>query len=202
MSTIYEDPTLFERQSVPDEPWTQTLEAIKDKYAVKTAFDFGCGLGVDVVLMLRAGIDARGVDGSKALRRHVLFPRDRYIVGDLTTRLHFPADLIWCREVAEHLAAEHAGALVANIVRNALRVVYFTAAPPGQIGYQHINPQPLDYWLALFAERGLEVDTELTALNKQNPVEDDRVNGVVLRSEETEEDDWDWFWRADEETDS
>ncbi len=181
MSTIYEDPSLYERQVLPRKFWTGTLDAIIDVFGVKTAMDYGCGLGVDVVMMWSKGLEVYGVDGSERLRKHVLFPAERYLVHDLTQKTHLAADLIWCREVAEHLPEELAGALVKNIASNALKVIYFTAAHPGQIGHQHINLQPISYWMGLFEEQGWVLAETLTAYNaKMNPHPDDRDNGIVL----------------------
>jgi hypothetical protein len=47
-----------------------------------------------------------------------------------------------CTEVAEHLLAEHADALIENIDRAAAEWVFFTAATLGQRGFGHVNEQP------------------------------------------------------------
>lgn len=181
LPVIYDGPERYARQAIPPDPYTGTLDAIVAKYQVRTAIDFGCGLGVDTALMLDAGLDARGLDGSEALRPHLLFDPARYIVADLRHHLHgLKVDLAWCREVAEHIPGEYSETLVSNLVRNC-RVCYFTAAPPGQVGSGHINCQPLAYWRNLFSTHGFEVDEELTALNQANPDQDDRINGMVLR---------------------
>lgn len=178
---IYTDPGRYERQRVPEDPYTQTLDAIVDKYGVTTALDLGCGLGVDVAIMEGAGLNVRGLDGSEQIRPHLLFDADRYMVADLSRDLSLhPVDLVWCREVAEHLPFGSAQVLIRNIVRNC-RVCYFTAAPPGQIGDGHINGQYPAFWKALFRKHGFHVDQILTALNRQHPNEDDRRNGMVVR---------------------
>jgi len=176
---IYEDPNLYERQTLPKKFYTRTLDAIIEKYRVRSAVDFGCGLGVDVAMLLDAGLDVFGIDGSEKMREHVLFPKERYRVADLTQHVVMVADLVWCREVAEHLPPDYAGALVANIIGNG-RVAYFTAAPPGQPGYRHVNPQERGYWLDLFSRYGWKLDAELTVLNGEHPNEDDARNGMVL----------------------
>lgn len=179
-SVIYQGPERYERQSLPADPWTGTLDAIVDAYDVETACDLGCGLGCDVAMMRDAGLEVFGLDGSEALRPHLLYDGE-YRVADLREPLELnpPVDLIWCREVAEHLPGEFSERLVANIVANC-RVCYFTAAPPGQIGSGHINCQPREFWIALFERFGFHVDEALTELNAENPNEDDRLNGMVL----------------------
>lgn len=180
LPTIYDDPSRYARQEIPADPYTATLEAIAAKYGVSTAADFGCGLGVDTALMLDMGLDAWGYDGSESLREHVLFDPARYRTIDLREEIKgLGVDLIWCREVAEHIPAEFSDRLVENIVRNC-RVCYFTAAPPGQVGSGHINCQPRALWEDRFRARGFTVDNELTDLNQANPDQDDRINGMVL----------------------
>jgi SAM-dependent methyltransferase len=178
--TIYTDPELYERQRLPDNYYMRTLNEIIVKYDVKTALDLGCGLGVDVAMMLEADLDVYGVDGAELLREAVLFPPERYIVRDLTHNLSLSADLIWCREVAEHIEPRHASTLVTNITNSAAKVIYFTAAHPGQVGHRHVNLRPRKYWTRRFNNRGWRVDTELTELNREHPNEDDRLNGMVL----------------------
>jgi len=179
-SVIYQGPERYERQSLPSDPWTVTLDAIIDAYGVRTACDLGCGLGCDVAMMQAAGLDVFGLDGSEALREHLLYDGP-YLVADLREPLELfsPVDLIWCREVAEHLPRQFSERLVANIVANC-RVCYFTAAPPGQVGSGHINCRPRQFWVELFDLYGFTVDEELTAINAENPNQDDRINGMVL----------------------
>jgi len=179
--TAYTDPTLYERTMLPEDYWRDTLDLMINKYHLRTAFDFGCGLGVDVWGMLQAGLDVYGVDGKEELRDHVLFESERYMVRDLTDIVTLKADLVWCREVAEHIESCWAGRLVRNITRSAERAIYFTAAPPGQVGHQHINLRPRGYWQGLFRAAGWKVDRKLTDFNRRNnPNEDDRKNGMVL----------------------
>jgi hypothetical protein len=59
-------------------------------------------------------------------------------------------------EVAEHLPAECAGALVDSLCRLA-PVVAFSAAIPFQGGVHHVNERWPEYWAALFEARGFVV---------------------------------------------
>jgi 2-polyprenyl-3-methyl-5-hydroxy-6-metoxy-1,4-benzoquinol methylase len=177
----YSDPSLYERRELPEEFWNLTLEAIIDAFGILTAADFGCGLGVDVQMMIESGLDVYGVDGTEELRESVLFAPERYIVRDLTLPIKLPVDLVWCREVAEHIPEEYAERLVDNVSTNAKQAIYFTAAPPGQVGYQHVNLKPQSYWLTMFFARGWKLAKAITQFNaKENPHPDDRENGVVL----------------------
>ena len=52
-------------------------------------------------------------------------------------------------EVAEHLTEECAKKII-NFICDTSKIVIFSGAIPGQGGYNHINEQPLKYWIQLF----------------------------------------------------
>jgi hypothetical protein len=68
----------------------------------------------------------------------------------------------YCFEVAEHVLAEFADALVSLLAKTA-PIVVFTAAPPGQGGSGHVNEQPADYWIAKFAANDMSHRPDLDA---------------------------------------
>src|SRR5262249_55540494 len=70
-------------------------------------------------------------------------------------RLDDRFDLALCLEVAEHLPAKSARALVESLAA-AAPVVLFSAALPGQGGTHHVNEQWPLYWERLFAENGMQ----------------------------------------------
>jgi hypothetical protein len=72
-------------------------------------------------------------------------------------------DVALCFEVAEHLPQELGDTLVRTCAAMAPSVV-FTAAAPGQGGTGHINEQPQNYWIERFAEAGMHLDSEVTAM--------------------------------------
>lgn len=80
-------------------------------------------------------------------------------------------DLAYCFEVAEHVPASLADRLVAFLARLAPATV-FTAAPPGQGGTQHVNEQPMSYWIEKFDREGQRHDSRRTARIKQAFVEE------------------------------
>lgn len=178
--SIFETPDRYARQALPRKPWMDLVKHLREQYRIDIAVDLGCGLGVETVKLLAAGFDTYGIDGSEAMREHIFFPYDRYIVADICDQLKFDADLIWCREVAEHIPFAYSENLVRTIVRSG-KVCYFTAAPPGQIGSGHINCQNQSMWLALFDKLGWGVDKDATLLNQEmHPNGIDRQNGMVL----------------------
>ena len=119
--------------------------------------DVGCGPGIYVKALQERGIDAIGVD---------IDPWTPCIVANIFSD-EFRAEyygrftLALCLEVAEHLPASKADALV-ECLTNLAPVVLFSAAISGQGGHGHINCQPKEYWVAKFNERNFVVDTEAT----------------------------------------
>lgn len=85
-------------------------------------------------------------------------PRTSYQDIDLRAALPsllWHADLGICLEVGEHLAEKHSAKLV-RFLTNACTAVFFGAAHPGQGGVDHINEQPIEFWIDLFAAEGME----------------------------------------------
>lgn len=130
------------------------------------AVDMGCGPGMLLDALHRKGVLVRGYDGSANAiayaRDHVRSVADRLYkltVEQLaTSEAAWAADLVICTEVAEHLEAEQAPTLCKVLRRHMIgpwSQLFFTAAPPGQGGHDHVNEQPMSYWEDLFAREGL-----------------------------------------------
>ncbi len=123
---------------------------------VNSIADFGCGRGTWLKEWSAAGVeDVIGVDGDYVVRSELNIPEDRFRAHDITRPLNLGLrfDLVQSLEVAEHLPAEASANFIDTLTAHGDRVL-FSAAVPGQGGEFHINEQPLEYWRALFAERG------------------------------------------------
>lgn len=122
--------------------------------------DVGCGVGTWLKAAAARGVaDYLGLDGAWAPESGLEIPAEHFLAADLTEgrallprlpRPHF--DLCLCLEVAEHLPAEHAGALI-GLLTGVADAVVFSAAIPDQGGTDHVNEQWPDYWARLFAEQ-------------------------------------------------
>lgn len=126
--------------------------------------DVGCGPGMILRRLRRLGATVYGLEGSQ---HGIDYAHDevRGLIEhcDITKRDDLYArDLVICTEVAEHLDAEHAPHLV-KLLCSAMCPIVFTAAPPGQDGHHHVNCQPKQYWIDLFAGHGAIPDWDTTA---------------------------------------
>ncbi len=120
----------------------------------QSVLDVGCGQGAWLSEWLKLGPEVHGVDFPEAATG-LLIPSDFFTTADLTEPLTLGRkfDLAQCLEVAEHLPQASAATLVANLAR-ASDVVFFSAAPPGQGGENHLNEQPYEYWRNLWDDLG------------------------------------------------
>lgn len=129
----------------------------------QSVIDIGCATGGYLAEFSRYGVRIMGVDGARTVVDHLLIPRQNLIIHDLKHPLYINDnfDLCICIEVAEHLDARYADTLVKSITRSS-DTIFFTAAPPGQGGEDHVNEQPPEYWIRLFMGEGFAYQKELT----------------------------------------
>jgi SAM-dependent methyltransferase len=134
----------------------RVLPIVLDVVRPRSVIDVGCGVGTWLAAALQLGVErAIGFEGSWVSREDLKDSRIELVNHDLETPLpqHEPVDLAMSLEVAEHISAARASALVAEICRFA-PVVLFGAAIPGQGGVNHINEQWQSYWADRFAQHG------------------------------------------------
>jgi SAM-dependent methyltransferase len=141
----------YEEITALETPVAQWLaEALLDAFAPASVLDLGCGPGHFLLPYQARGVEVLGVDVSP--HAGALLPPLSFMTADLTQSWAppHPFDLVLCLEVAEHLPASAAAALVRTVVGCGNRIVW-SAAVPGQIGEGHIHCQPPSYWERLFA---------------------------------------------------
>lgn len=122
---------------------------------IRSVVDFGCGHGAWLSVWQSVGVSITGVDGSYVDRRHLLIDAAHFHAVDLTEPIDLGRrfDLVQSIEVAEHLPASMARQFVDTLTAHG-PFVLFSAAVPGQGGEHHVNEQPLDYWRAIFRQKG------------------------------------------------
>ncbi|MGI9014386.1 MAG: class I SAM-dependent methyltransferase [Phycisphaerales bacterium] len=154
-------------------------ERLRDTYAIvarslmqhrdfQSAFDVGCANGFKLEVFLDAGIRVGGIDLSPDVL-DVIPPALRpFVQAADFAEAAGRWDLVTCVEMAEHIRPGRSGELVEVVTRLAERWIYFSAAPPGQLGHGHINLRPQADWLQLFAERGWARDDARTKAVKHD----------------------------------
>lgn len=138
------------------------LQEVVDWGRPGSVLDLGCGTGRSLDYFLLRGIDAIGVEGSKAaISRAVNL--DRIIQYNLEKELNLRRnfDLIWSFEFVEHIHPKYTENLLRTFSNHSDRVV-LSAAKPGQGGDGHFNLQPRSYWVDLFAKKGYRLNAEIT----------------------------------------
>jgi trans-aconitate methyltransferase len=171
LSAIY-DPIFYESYNAEQEKDIRlAADGIVDVLRPRSALDVGCGPGMMVRRLREREVHAWGFDGSE----HAIAASDpsvrRYIwQDDLTRPVHVihKKELVICTEVAEHVPEYMADRLVQNLCQWATEAIVLTAARPGQGGHDHVNEQPMHYWLDRFAAFHFDVDEVLTAALRES----------------------------------
>jgi SAM-dependent methyltransferase len=136
-----------------------------------SVLDVGCGNGTWLKVFEDNGVtDYVGIDGSEySARFHIGI--DKYRKKDLTLPFDLKRkfDLVLCLEVAEHIAASSADALIDTIVKHGDHIL-FSAAIPGQGGQHHVNEQWPRYWQSKFLAHGFHFHDIIRPLIWENDV--------------------------------
>jgi hypothetical protein len=153
--------------------------------------DVGCGPGMFVEAARQAGMDAHGIDGSPSNGlRWPVEHRDSYALADLTKllkagntpdahgvvrtlKLLAGADVVTSFEVAEHVGQQYARDFVRLLTAHNPKIIFFSAATPGQTGLSHVNCQPQSYWKRLFEKEGYILDV-LNTVHTRNALFSDK----------------------------
>ena len=134
----------------------EVLKYLVEKLNVTSVADFGCGTGTWLYAVNAMGIDdIAGVDGDYVNRGLLLIDSEYFHPHDLRNpvRLNKNFDLVISMEVAEHLPEYDADAFVETLCAHSQQIL-FSAAQPGQGGDNHLNEQPIRYWISKFESRG------------------------------------------------
>jgi len=137
--------------------------AIAAEFDPDSVIDLGCAVGQELRWLYDHDVDISGVDIHPAAVSHSVVPSEHIQLYDLKQPFdpEKPADVVMCIEVAEHLPESAAATLVNSCIRSSEGAVVFSAATPDAgDGTHHVNEQPRDYWIDLFATEGYESDEE------------------------------------------
>lgn len=145
------------------------------QYGFRTALDVGCGTGLALDRFSQLGIQCWGLERNPRFLDGACAHKHRVLIADFTKQwVEYPApfDLVWCVEVLEHIPACCEDNALRTLTMNCRRLLFITAACPGQPGYHHVNCQPKDYWIERICQRGftrLPIDPILDGLVDTGP---------------------------------
>lgn len=141
------------------------LDALIERYHIRSVIDIGCGPGGMVKLALKKGLRAVGVDGDPRVRELSGLGQDSLIIhdfaqGPLPVEEQF--DLAWSVEFLEHVDEIYQSNYMSAFKK--AKFAFCTAAPPGKGGYHHVNCRDIEYWREIFRVHHLLYDNGTTRL--------------------------------------
>lgn len=121
-----------------------------DRFCIKSVMDLGSGIGNAASYFFGKGLKTVAVEGLVDNVKNAYYPTVAHDLskGPVITEV----DLVYCQEVAEHIAEEHLDHLIDSLACG--RVILLTHAVPGQTGHHHVNLKPMDYWVKHVSSRG------------------------------------------------
>jgi len=135
---------------------SKILPAVFEVYKPTSILDVGCGTGVWLHVAQKLGVEEiLGVDGDYVDKELLAISPAQFLSYDLkeSLLLNRKFDLVISSEVAEHLPFEVSEKFVESLINHS-DYVLFSAAAPGQEGTYHINEQPQQFWVDIFAKKG------------------------------------------------
>lgn len=125
----------------------------------KSAIDVGCGTGTWLKIFKNFGVkDIKGINGNYIENSFLEIDINDLVYHDLNLPYidEKKYDLAICLEVAEHLKSESSKIFVKTLCKLS-DTILFSAALPFQGVQNHINEQPIKYWVELFNKNGFIV---------------------------------------------
>ena len=134
--------------------WSPNLwKYLVERFAIRSVLDVGCGEGHAVLFFHRLGLFSHGIDG---LIQQSVVPICKHDL--LVSPYIMPVDLVWSCEVAEHIDPDKVDNFLDTLSNG--RIVAMTHATPGQLGHNHVNCQPAEYWIEHMNRRGYELSSD------------------------------------------
>lgn len=131
--------------------------------APTSLIDVGCGTGAMLAEFVSRGLTGKGLEYSQDGLERCQSKGLDVSHFDLEAEIKPPErrfDVALSMEVAEHLPEAVADPYI-NLLCSLSDRVVMTAAPPGQLGTDHVNLQPKSYWIAKMAARGMDYCPDL-----------------------------------------
>jgi 2-polyprenyl-3-methyl-5-hydroxy-6-metoxy-1,4-benzoquinol methylase len=139
-------------------------ESIIRDFSPDSVIDVGCGTGALLLALMAKGCKVVGLENSETALAYCK-SRNIHVKKFDIEKDELLSDSIYdvaiSLEVAEHLPERKADRYV-DLLSHLSNVIVFSAAPPGQLGTDHINLQPNEYWIAKFISCGFVYDRIMT----------------------------------------
>ena len=123
---------------------------IIEKFNPKYVFDIGCGSGQWLDEYRKYNVLTKGVEGSSnAFIEMSDETKEVVLEWDLRDKIKeedYNIDFVQSFEVAEHIEKKYADVFVHNLIKDDPDIILFTASPPDQHGFRHVNCQERYYW--------------------------------------------------------
>jgi SAM-dependent methyltransferase len=140
-------------------------ELIVPEFKPQLVIDVGCGTGALLQARKAAGCRCVGLEyaeaGLEMCRERGIDARKFDLETDTWQGPPLTFDVAISMEVAEHLPEPVADRYI-DLLSSLARVIVFTAAVEGQGGTDHVNEQPLEYWIKKLQSRGFKLEPEVT----------------------------------------
>lgn len=141
-----------------------SIQYIKDKYNVKTAYDLGCGPGGMVDVMNNMGIDCIGIDGDFTLQHTCPIIIHDFYMGSLNVEQR---DLCWSVEFLEHIPEQYMDNYFEVLKK--CKYIMCTASQDNRPSKNyHHNVKLLPYWYNEFEKRNFKLSEEDTQWIRTN----------------------------------
>jgi len=157
-----------------------TYDLIRKEFDIKSMLDIGCGPGGMVEYSNFIGVYSVGIDGDESVKKdkNYILIHD-YTLGEL--QLNETFDLVYSTEFLEHVEEKFVSYFMPSFQKG--KLVFCSAAPPGQSGHHHVNCQSKEYWIKKFKEYGFKYNESIT--EKISSTSDDIVvknNGMFFEN--------------------
>ncbi len=134
----------------------KVLPLLLNFISLESVLDVGCGSGDWLQVLKKCGIvDLTGIDSFINIPSSTVNLEKNYCYENVDLSKPFDLgrkfDLIISLEVAEHLPDLSSDSFVNSLVKHG-DLILFSAAIKGQGGFQHINEQPIQYWINKFKQ--------------------------------------------------
>lgn len=177
---IYPRPADFDARALERrQKYTPDYRILADSLARNLPFqsvlDVGCAQGLLMEPLRQRGIDVQGVEISDDVTDYLPEPLTPHVtIGDFSAA-NGSYDLVCCVEVAEHIPPSRSRELISKLCTLSDQYIYFTAAPPGQEGYGHINCRPHSEWIRWFNQLDYQVSPSVTEAIRSDLAEVDHA---------------------------